>query len=495
VADVAADSGHVDQAAAAAVAFARTQRPRHVQELLRLVRFPSVSAQPRHAPDVIRCGEAFAANLQRIGFENVQLLPTKRHPFVYGDWLHAPGGPTLIVYGHFDVQPAEPLARWRSPPFQPVVRDGNVLGRGVCDDKGQLLTHLNAFEAYMRTARRLPVNVRCVLDGEEEIGSPGLRAHLARDPGVFSAEVAVMSDTRMLGPDRPALTYSLRGSLSVELEVRGPPRDLHSGNFGGGVANPLEALARALASLHRRDGRVAIEGFYDSVRRVSPEERKRMARRGPSDLEILHAAGVTSGWGEPNHSTYERTTIRPALTVNGITGGYAGPGGKAIIPARASAKLNLRLVPDQDPAEIEALLRRHLERVVPAGVSLSVQRHAAARPALIDRAHPAMRAAAHAYRSGFGVAPTFVRSGGTIPLVSALAERLGISTVLMGFALPDDRIHAPNEKFALANLYRGTETCIWFLAELAKLRSATSERTARRRVARSRLAKNGRGSP
>lgn len=433
-----------------------------------MVRFRSVSAQPRHAADVRRCGEALAAELRRIGLERVCLVPTQRHPFVYGEWLHAEARPTVIVYGHYDVQPVEPLSEWRSPPFEPTVRDGNVVGRGACDDKGQLLAHLKAIEAYLRTARRLPVNVRCILDGEEEIGSPGLRAFVARDGRRLRADMAVMSDTRMLGPDRPALTYSLRGSLSVELELRGPSRDLHSGNFGGAVANPLEALARVVSGLHHPDGKIAVGGFYQHVRRVSDAERNQMARSAPADAEILRTAGVSRGWGEPGYSLYERTTIRPAVTVNGIAGGYAGPGAKAVIPAGASAKLNLRLVPDQDPIEIERLLRRHIARLVAPGIQWQLRRNAAAHPALLDPRHPGFRAAAVAYRRAFGAGPALVRSGGTIPLVSALST-LGIPTVLMGFALPDDGIHGPNEKFGLERLSKGTEACIWFLSEAARL--------------------------
>jgi acetylornithine deacetylase/succinyl-diaminopimelate desuccinylase-like protein len=449
-----------------AAAYARANRARFVEELKEFVRFPSVSAQPRHAGDVRRCATWLAALLRRIGLEGVRIVPTARHPIVYGEWLHAPGRPTVIVYGHYDVQPADPSA-WRTPPFEPVQRGSDLYGRGACDDKGQLSAQLRALESYLATSRALPVNVKCLLDGEEEIGSPNLRRFLERERGRLGADVAVMSDTRMLGPGRPALTYSLRGSLSLELEVGGPPRDLHSGNFGGAVANPLQALAEAVASLHRPDGRVAVPGFYDCVRPVSTAERARMARSGPTAEEILASAGVRHGFGEPGYTTYERTTIRPALTLNGLSGGYSGPGGKAIVPANGSAKLNVRLVPDQDPGEIELLVHRHLARRLDGRVAWKLRRNAAAYPALIDRSHPAMRAAAVAYRRGFGAAPALVRSGGTIPVVSTLEELFGIPTVLLGFALPDDGIHGPNEKFHLPNLFRGIDTCIAFLSELS----------------------------
>ena len=466
MANVTPDAGEVN----AALSFARANRRRHVEELLALVRRPTVSAQPQHATAIADCARQLARRLGDIGLEHVEVVPTARHPFVYGDWLHASRRPTVLVYGHYDVQPADPESDWGTPPFQPVVRGGNVLGRGACDDKGQLLTHLFALEARLRAAGRLPVNVRCVLDGEEEIGSPGLRRSLAQGPRPFAADLAVMSDTRMLGPGRPALTYALRGSLSLELELRGPPRDLHSGNFGGAIANPLEALAHVIARLHDSAGRVAVPGFYDRVRRPPAGERARMALTGPSDAEILQSAGVARGGrGEPGYTLHEQTTIRPALTVNGLDGGYRGPGGKAIIPSRAAAKLNLRLVRDQDPDQVEQLLRARIALLVPPGITWAVRRGASARPALLDTRHPGFRAAAAAYRRAFGARSTLVRSGGTIPLVSDLQERLGIPTVLMGFALPDDGIHGPNEKFGLDRLFRGTEACIWFLEELSRL--------------------------
>jgi acetylornithine deacetylase/succinyl-diaminopimelate desuccinylase-like protein len=452
---------------AAASAYARSNRQRFVAELKELVRFPTVSAQPQHAADIQRCAVWLARLLQRIGLEGVRVVPTPRHPVVYGEWLRAPGRPTLIVYGHYDVQPAGHLSAWRTPPFEPRRRGDDLYGRGAADDKGQLSAQLRALESYLATSRALPVNVKCILDGEEEIGSPNLRAFLESNRRELAADVAVMSDTRMLGPGRPALTYSLRGSLSLELEVHGPPRNLHAGNFGGAVLNPLQALAEAVASLHRRDGRVAVPGFYDRVRGVSPAERERMARSGPTAAEILGHAGIAQGWGERGYTAYERTTIRPALTVNGLTGGYGGPGGKSIVPAHGSAKLNVRLVPDQDPFELEALISSHFARCLPRAVSWKLRRGGAAPAATIDRTHPAMRAAAAAYRAGFGATPVFVRSGGTIPVVNMFEDLFAAPTVLLGFALPDDGIHGPNEKFHLPNLFRGIETCIAFLAELS----------------------------
>jgi acetylornithine deacetylase/succinyl-diaminopimelate desuccinylase-like protein len=449
-----------------ALDYARTNRERFVHELSRFVRHPTVSAQPRHAPDIARCAQWVAGELRRIGLERVSVVRTPRHPLVVGEWMHAPGRPTVLVYGHYDVQPVDPESAWTHPPFDPVVRDGYLHGRGSADDKGQLSAQLRAIESYLRACGGLPVNVRVLVDGEEEIGSPNLRPFLERNRDALRADVGVISDTRMLGPDRPALTYALRGSLSAELEISGPAHELHSGNFGGAVHNPIQVLAETLSGLHDRSGRVTIDGFYDRVQHVGAAERARMRREGPTPAEILRDAGVARGHGEQGYDAYERTTIRPAVTINGIGGGYQGPGGKAVIPERAWAKLNIRLVPHQDPLEIDCLLRAHLARTVPPGVRWRVARGAAARPATIDRTHPAMRAGAVAFRRGFGRTPAFVRSGGTIPVVNDFHDLLAIPTVLLGFALPGDRIHAPNERFMLRNFERGIATCIWFLFEV-----------------------------
>jgi acetylornithine deacetylase/succinyl-diaminopimelate desuccinylase-like protein len=438
--------------------------PRALHELQQFLRFPSVSAQPQHAPDVKRCAQWLATHLRHIGLEQVEIIATPRHPIVYAEGRHAPGKPTVLIYGHYDVQPAEPFDQWRTPPFEPTVIGNDLFGRGASDDKGQLFAHLKAIESLLR----LPVNVKILFEGEEEIGSPNLKPYVQRHAGKLAADVAVMSDTRFLAAEQPALTYALRGGLSMELEVRGAQGDLHSGNFGGAVHNPLQALCEIVAQLHDRHGRIAISGFYDCVRRWSDTERAFMARQGPSDEQLLCDARAQTTWGERGYSLYERVTIRPSLSVTGIAGGYAGPGVKAVIPARAVAKLNFRLVPDQDPTQIAALVRAHLLALVPPTVRAEVRVLLQARPALIERDHPAMRAAARAYQHGFGVAPVWLRSGGTIPVVNTLQEVLGVPVVLMGFALPDDRMHAPNEKFHVPNFYRGIATCRQFLREVGR---------------------------
>lgn len=459
-----------------ALAFARRNLRRFVGELAELVRIPSVSAQPQHAPDMRRCAGWLAAELRRIGLHRVAVHPTAGHPIVYGEWLRAPGRPTLLVYGHYDVVPAEPLSEWTTPPFEPTLRGLDLHGRGACDDKGQLYCHVKALEAWLRTHGALPVNVKCLFEGEEETGSPRLAAFVERNRRALAADVAVMSDTRFLGPGRPAIVYGLRGKLVLELAVRAAGHDLHCGNYGGTVHNPLQALAEMLARLHDPRGRITVPGFYDRVRGSGAVERAFMRRTGPTDAEMLHDAGAPRPWGEAGFSQYERATVRPALSINGITGGYQGEGAKAVLPAAAVAKLDFRLVPDQDPREIEQAFRRHVARLTPPTVTSSVRVLSASRPALLAREYAAMRIAANAYRRSFGAAPAFVRSGGTIPVVDTFRRVLGVPTVLMGFALPDAGIHAANEKVHLPQLARGIDTCIWFMAGLPDLQLPEPER-------------------
>jgi acetylornithine deacetylase/succinyl-diaminopimelate desuccinylase-like protein len=455
-----------------ALKFARAHGTRFVSELKDFLRFPSVSSQPERAGDVSKCAKWLARHLQGVGLERVRIIPTRGNPIVYGSWQGARSRPTLLIYGHYDVLPGEPLAHWQTPPFTPTVKGLDLHGRGASDDKGQLFAHIKAIESYLRTERALPVNVKCIFEGEEEIGSPHLTSFIARNKRALRADAAVISDTRMLAPDRPAISYAQRGGLRAELEVKGPPHELHSGNFGGAVLNPLQALCEMIARLHDAHGHVAIPGFYDDVRRWGEEERAFMARTGPTDEQILQEAKVERGWGESGFSLYERTTIRPALTVNGMAGGHQGRGGKGIIPTQALAKLSFRLVPDQYPQKIAQLFRDHIERTTPSAVRSSVRTFSAIEPALVDRNHPAVRAAAIAYKKGFGSLPVFLRSGGSIPVVTTFQEILGIPAVLMGFGLPDDHIHGPNEKFHLPNFYNAIATSIWYLAAAAKLRGA-----------------------
>ena len=454
--------------------YAKQHRSRFLADLKKFISFPSVSAQPQHTSDLKHCADWLANHLRQIGLHNTKMIPTSKHPLVYADWLGRPASPTLLIYGHYDVQPPEPLKEWHSPPFTATVRGNNLHGRGACDDKGQMLTHVKALEACLQTGKRLPVNVKCLFEGEEEIGSPSLHGFLQRNRRSLAADAAVVSDMPIPGPNRPAISYALRGGLSVELEVKGPARDLHSGLYGGAVHNPLQALCEIIAKLHDGNGRVTIPGFYDRVHNASDNERRHMAETGPDDKEVLGNAGTAKGWGERAYNAYERTTLRPALTLNGITGGYQGAGSKGVIPSRAVAKLSFRLVRDQNPREVERQLRAYLRQIVPETVrtQLRVAGHAA--PVVLDTNHRAMRAAAQAYRRGFGNAPVFLRCGGTIPVVNTFGQTLGIPTVLMGFALPDDRMHAPDEKMFLPNFYNGIATSIWFLHLLGRAEAVSN---------------------
>lgn len=466
-------------AAARAAAYARANAGRFVEELRELVRFPSVGSEPAHAADVRRCAGWLAAHLGALGL-GARLVETGGHSLVRAEWRGAPGRPTLLVYGHYDVQPADPADGWRTPPFEPVVRGDALHGRGASDDKGQLWAHVKAAECWLRTVGRLPLNLVFLFEGEEESGSRGMLGYLARCGPALGADVAVVSDMAMRDARTPAITLSERGTLGVEVEVAGAPRELHSGVFGGAVANPVHALAGLVARLHDGDGRIAIPGFYDGIDVPPPAERAALRRAGPADEEILHDAGVSAGAGERGWTEYERTTLRPSADVHGISGGYAGEGTKAVIPTRATVRLSFRLAPGQDPARVERLFRRWVASAArEPGIRVAVRTLSRARPVRVDPRHPAIAAAAAAARDAFGRAPVFVRSGGTLPVAAVLSADLGLPVVLMGFALRDDGMHAPNEKLHLPNFHRGVQTSIRLMERLARLPS-TSTRAARR---------------
>lgn len=435
--------------------------PRPPAALLRFLRFPSVSNQPARAADVRTCAKWLADHLRRVGLPFVRVVRTPRHPIVYAEWGRAPGRPTVLVYGHYDVVPPDPLTAWRSSPFEPTVRDGHLYARGASDDKGQLFAHVTAIEKLLRRTGRLPVNVKLLFEGEEEIGSPNLHPFVRKHRRRLSADAIVISDTQMRGPDQPAIITGLRGGLALEVTVHGPPRELHSGQFGGAIHNPIQVLAGLLAKFHTPTGRVAVPGFYDEVREL------RGGTGGRTDDEILRAAGVQRGWGEAGFTLFERTTVRPAITFNGIVGGWTGPGNQSIIPAHATAKIGLRLVPDQTPDAVERLVRRFLTRHTPPTVRLTVRRLSAGLPVSLDATHPSFLAASEALRIGFGRAPVFVRSGGSIPVVHTLLTELGVPPVLMGFGLPTDGAHAPNERFALTRFRQAVRTATAFLHRVA----------------------------
>jgi acetylornithine deacetylase/succinyl-diaminopimelate desuccinylase-like protein len=444
-----------------------TNRQRWLRELEKLISFPTISAQPRHRRDIEAAALWLKEHLTQIGLRHAQILPGPNggHPNVYADWLLAPGKPTLLCYGHYDVQPVDPIADWRTPPFRATRVGQDLFARGASDDKGQFLIHLKAIESYFKTLGSLPINIKVWLEGEEEINSPNLPTFLNREAIRLKSDAVLVSDTEMVGQGRPTIIYGLRGNLNFEIEVSGPRHDLHSGRYGGAIYNPLQALGELIAGLHDNAGRVTIPGFYDRVREVAPTLRQELRLTGPADEDILTDLDLTHGWGEAGFSLFERITIRPALTVNGIVGGYVGPGRKSVIPKKALARLSIRLVPDQDPSEIAHLLHRHFTLAKSPAISTRLNVTGGSPPVIIQRRHPSISAASRAIYRTWGVPPVFTRSGGTISMVPQLQERFGVPVILLGFGLPDDDIHAPNEKMNLQNFFRGIETIIRFLQE------------------------------
>jgi len=459
-----------DQATTARVLQYGTQyQERFLQELLAFLRIPSVSTQADHKEDMVRAAEWLADAMSEAGLENVRLISTERHPLVYGDWLHAgEGAPTVLIYGHYDVQPAEPLDLWESPPFEPEIRDEHVYARGAADDKGQLYIHVKAVEAWLQSAGRLPVNVKFMMEGEEESGGQSLAAFIPRETEMLDADVALISDTAMLGRGRPAIVYGLRGICYMFLDVTGPTRDLHSGAYGGGINNPLNVLGHLIAKLKDERGHVLIPGFYDDVRPLSDEEREVLSRFPLDEAEWLAETGAPAVWGEPHYTLVERLGARPTLDVHGIIGGYTGEGAKTVLPSSVHAKISMRLVPDQDPRTIEKLFRSYVESVTPPSVRVKIQARGGSPAVLTDYDTPAIQAAMHALEEVFSEEPVLMRSGGSIPVVGLFQEHLGVETVLMGFSLPDARIHSPNERFYLQNFFDGIEAVVRFYATYAR---------------------------
>lgn len=450
-----------------AAEYIRAHAARFVHELAALVAFPSVSSTPAARPQLHACARWLVRHLRGLGAHDARLVATPGHPVVVGRIAGARRRPSLLIYGHYDVQPAEPSAAWRTPPFAPVVRGGYLYGRGVSDAKGQLFAHLKAIELHRALTGRPPVDVVFLIEGEEEIGSPNLPGVLARLAPYLACDAAVVSDSAVLAPDRPSLTYALRGDLYLDVEVRGGHADLHSGNFGGVVHNALRVLIAALARLHGPGGEVTVPGFHEAVAPVGSRERRWMQATGPSDRELRTGSGGALLAGEPGFTAYERATILPSIEIAGVAGGYHGVGVRGVVPARATAKLDVRLVPDQDPDGVHRRIFDHLARAVPLGLELRTRERMRVAPAVLGRRHAAARAAMRAYRRGFGAEPVFVRGGGSIPVVSALADGLGIPTVMMGFALPDDRPHGADERMALAMLGKAIATSAAFLEEIS----------------------------
>lgn len=449
-----------------AIAYAREHRARFLTELIDLVRIPSVSTAPERAGDVARAAQWLAAHLEAMGFHS-RVEPTDRHPIVRADWLGAPGRPTVLCYGHFDVQPPEPLELWTRPPFEPVVERDVLYARGASDDKAQLFIHIKAVEAIVRTVRALPVNVKFLLEGEEEIGSPTLAAYVPRHKRALQADAALVSDGHLFAPGLPTLTTGLRGMLYTEIEVTGARHDLHSGGFGGAAPNAVGAVAQIVTGLKDKRGRIKVPGFYSRVRPPDAAERAAWARLPFSEAGFLQEMGTDAAPGEEGQPILDRLWARPTLDVHGIAGGFTGAGMKTVIPSRATAKVSMRLVPDQRPERIFKQYSRFVQRLVPPGVRVETRHLASAPPVVVSPDAPAVRAAARALEAVYGRPPVYVRTGGSIPVVAGFTQALKIPTVLMGFGLPDDNLHAPNEKFALVNFHSGIEAVIRFFYQLA----------------------------
>ena len=454
----------------AAIEYARSNYPRFLDELKTLLRIPSVSTLPEHKSDVLAAAQWLAAELTRIGMKNVEVIATPGHPLVYADWLNATGKPTCLCYGHYDVQPPDPLDEWKSQPFEPIERNGNLYARGAVDDKGQMYMHVKALEALLKSYNsKLPINIRVILEGEEEVGGEQIARFVREHPDRLQADFALVSDTDMFASELPTLCVGLRGMIYTEIEARGAKTDLHSGMYGGAAPNPFIALAQIIAQLKDSTGRILISGFYDAVKSPSPDE-LRTWQQLPFDEEHYRLTEVGSSrlTGEPGYSVLERTWARPSLDVHGMPGGFTGTGAKTVIPARAVAKVSMRLVPDQNPQQAFAQYKGYVESLKPDGIELEVRLIHSGEPIVIGTDNPYIQAATRALKNVWNKDTVFIRSGGSIPIVGDFERHLKIPTVMMGFALPDDNLHAPNEKFHLANFYRGIESIIEFFEELGR---------------------------
>jgi acetylornithine deacetylase/succinyl-diaminopimelate desuccinylase-like protein len=449
--------------------FIHVNRERYVEELKALLAIPSVSALPAHRPDVVACAEWCADEMRRIGLENVRLVETPGNPVVRGDWLGAPGAPTLLFYGHYDVQPVDPVSLWESPPFEATVRDGEIYARGAADDKGQVFMHLKAIEAHLKQTGRLPVNIKVILEGEEEVGSEHLDDFIRQHKDDLRADVVVISDSTMFARGVPSICYGLRGLVYCQIDVRGSATDLHSGSFGGALANPAFVLAQMIAQMKDRGGRVKIPGFYDDVRPLQLEERQAWASLPFSERAYKKDFGIPRLFGESDYTTLERTWARPTLEVNGLLSGFTGEGAKTVLPAVAMAKISMRLVPDQNPDTIADLFHAYVQKLAPKTVELTFTRMHGGKPWMTAYDNPFVQAAARAIEKGFGQKPVFTREGGSIPVVSTFSQELGLPAVLFGVGLPDENAHAPNEKLDLGNFHNGVIAAAYLYDEIGRV--------------------------
>jgi acetylornithine deacetylase/succinyl-diaminopimelate desuccinylase-like protein len=447
--------------------YIQSNQDRFLSELFELLRIPSVSADSRHKGDVRKAAEYVAQKLTEAGSDSVQLMETKGHPIVFGEKIVDTAKPTVLVYGHYDVQPPDPLDLWKTPPFEPTVRDGKIYARGACDDKGQFYMHIKAFEIMMKH-KLLSCNVKFMIEGEEEVGSDNLGTFVKENKAKLKADVILISDTSLISLDQPSITAGLRGLSYMEVEVTGPNRDLHSGVYGGAVANPANVLSKMIASLHDENGRVTIPGFYDQVVELSPTDREALNKASFDLNEYKKELGIEEIQGEKGYTTLERTGTRPTLDVNGIWGGYTGEGAKTVLPSKASAKISMRLVPNQRPDEITALFTKHFLSIAPTSVKVKVTAHHGGEPAVTPTDSKAFKAAANAFEEVWGKTPIPTRDGGSIPIVALFKKELGLDTVLMGFGLDTDALHSPNEHYGIKNFLIGIETIVAFYRHYSK---------------------------
>ena len=448
--------------------FINVNRERYLDELKAFLAIPSISALPQHADDVKRCANWCADEMRRIGMQNVKLVDTPGNPVVYGDWLDAPDAPTILFYGHYDVQPVDPLELWESPPFEATIRDGEIYARGSADDKGQVFMHFKAIEAHLKQNGKLPVNMKIILEGEEEVGSVNLDNFIREHKSELGADVVVISDSPMFARGVPSICYGLRGLVYFQIDLRGSNTDLHSGSFGGAVANPAFVLSQILAQMKDRSGRIKITGFYDDVVALQDEERKAWATLPFNEKAYRKDFGIPKVFGETGYTTLERTWARPTFEVNGLLSGFTGEGAKTVLPAVAMAKVSMRLVPNQTPDKIAALFEAHLRDITPKTMELKITRMHGGKPWMTSYDNPFVQAAGRAIERGFGRKPVFTREGGSIPVVSTFQEELGLPSVLFGVGLPDENAHAPNEKLDVANFHGGIISSALLYEEIAK---------------------------
>lgn len=447
--------------------FIDKNKKRFVDELTELLRFPSISSEKKDNSSMIKCANWLVSHMESIGLKNCRLHSTNGNPAVYGEWLESPGAPTILIYGHYDVQPVDPLELWDSPPFEPVVKGEHIYARGSADDKGQFFAHLKAIEMVLNIEKKLPINIKVILEGEEEIGSPSLEGFLSDNAEFLSNDLIVVSDSPMYDYGIPSICYGLRGLAYLEIKITGPAKDLHSGSFGGVVANPIEVLTKIVAQLKDERGRILIPGFYDKVLKLTEFERENFRRLPFDERKYMEEVGSPELTGEDGFTTLERLWARPTLDPNGIMGGFTGSGAKTVIPSTAFCKVSMRLVPNQDPDETAALFEDYVKSICPSTVKIEIIRHHGGEPYLLPPESASIKIAARAMERGFGRQPVFVREGGSIPIMATFKDILKSDTILLPLGLPDENSHSPNEKFYLPNLFNGIKTAAYLMEEIA----------------------------